>query len=148
MGRYASQDPKGFGAGDTNPYRYVGNEPTAIDHPTGEQAPYDLPVIFNGGAAIGFHFGGGHIYLFGIVGGTIGSDPDGSIGGGVAVTPCVPDPVRYQFVYIQPIYGYRVSPEFEVPITEPIPIPISQPVVSPVPAPARRRGFLSRIFRR
>jgi RHS repeat-associated protein len=28
IGRFVSQDPKGFAAGDTNLYRYVGNEPT------------------------------------------------------------------------------------------------------------------------
>jgi RHS repeat-associated protein len=29
IGRFVSQDPKGFNAGDTNLYRYVGNEPTS-----------------------------------------------------------------------------------------------------------------------
>ena len=28
IGRFMSQDPKGFAAGDTNLYRYVGNSPT------------------------------------------------------------------------------------------------------------------------
>jgi uncharacterized protein RhaS with RHS repeats len=35
IGRFTSQDPKGFAAGDTNLYRYVGNEPTADVDPSG-----------------------------------------------------------------------------------------------------------------
>ena len=35
-GRFMSQDPIGFASGDTNPYRYVGNEPTSSTDPTGE----------------------------------------------------------------------------------------------------------------
>ena len=31
-----SQDPKGFAAGDTNLYRYVGNSPTTLTDPTGK----------------------------------------------------------------------------------------------------------------
>jgi RHS repeat-associated protein len=37
IGRFTSQDPKGFAAGDTNLYRYVGNDPTLGIDPTGEQ---------------------------------------------------------------------------------------------------------------
>ena len=33
IGRFVSQDPKGFAAGDTNLYRYVGNEPTVAERP-------------------------------------------------------------------------------------------------------------------
>ena len=35
IGRFVSQDPKGFAAGDTNLYRYVGNHPTSSVDPTG-----------------------------------------------------------------------------------------------------------------
>ena len=34
-----SQDPKGFAAGDTNLYRYVGNDPTNSEDPAGTQPP-------------------------------------------------------------------------------------------------------------
>ena len=35
VGRFVSQDPKAFAAGDTNLYRYVGNMPTIGTDPTG-----------------------------------------------------------------------------------------------------------------
>ena len=35
IGRFVSQDPMGFAAGDTNLYRYVGNSPTSIADPSG-----------------------------------------------------------------------------------------------------------------
>jgi RHS repeat-associated protein len=35
VGRWASQDPIGFTAGDTNTYRYVGNSPTVLADPFG-----------------------------------------------------------------------------------------------------------------
>jgi RHS repeat-associated protein len=35
IGRWTSQDPLGFGAGDANLYRYVGNRPTRQTDPTG-----------------------------------------------------------------------------------------------------------------
>ena len=35
-GRFVSQDPMGFDAGDADLYRYVGNVPTAANDPTGE----------------------------------------------------------------------------------------------------------------
>ncbi len=35
-GRFVSQDPMGFDAGDTDPYRYVGNGPTSAIDPSGE----------------------------------------------------------------------------------------------------------------
>jgi RHS repeat-associated protein len=34
-GRWTSQDPLGFSAGDSNLYRYVGNQPTGFIDPTG-----------------------------------------------------------------------------------------------------------------
>jgi RHS repeat-associated protein len=45
IGRFTSQDPKSFAAGDTNLYRYVGNEPTCSADPTGE---IDWPVWLGG----------------------------------------------------------------------------------------------------
>ena len=35
VGRFMSQDPKGFAAGDTNLYRYAGNEVTTLTDPSG-----------------------------------------------------------------------------------------------------------------
>jgi RHS repeat-associated protein len=35
VGRFLSEDPLGFGAGDVNPYRYVGNDPLANTDPLG-----------------------------------------------------------------------------------------------------------------
>ncbi len=35
IGRFTSQDPTGFAAGDTNLYRYVGNTPTNVTDPSG-----------------------------------------------------------------------------------------------------------------
>ncbi len=37
IGRFISQDPKGFAAGDTDLYRYAGNAPTISRDPSGEQ---------------------------------------------------------------------------------------------------------------
>jgi RHS repeat-associated protein len=36
IGRFTSQDPKGFAAGDTNLHRYVGNEPVNLTDTSGE----------------------------------------------------------------------------------------------------------------
>jgi RHS repeat-associated protein len=43
VGRFISEDPIGFGAGDTNLYRYVNNSPTNFTDPSGEIA--FLPVL-------------------------------------------------------------------------------------------------------
>jgi RHS repeat-associated protein len=39
IGRFTSQDPKSFAAGDTNLYRYVGNDPSGANDPTGMEPP-------------------------------------------------------------------------------------------------------------
>jgi RHS repeat-associated protein len=44
-GRFLSQDPLGFGAGDVNLYRYVGNSPTNFTDPTGEFAWVPLILL-------------------------------------------------------------------------------------------------------
>ncbi|WP_162006893.1 RHS repeat protein, partial [Roseimaritima sediminicola] len=44
-GRWLSQDPIGFAAGDANLYRYVGNGPTTRIDPSGLQEPTDGPTI-------------------------------------------------------------------------------------------------------
>jgi RHS repeat-associated protein len=43
LGRFISEDPIGFSAGDTNLYRYVNNSPTNFTDPTGEIA--FLPIL-------------------------------------------------------------------------------------------------------
>jgi hypothetical protein len=39
VGRFTSEDPKGFAAGDENLYRYVGNNPTNLTDPSGMDPP-------------------------------------------------------------------------------------------------------------
>ncbi len=49
IGRFVSQDPMGFAAGDTNLYRYVGNEPTVDPDPSGLQSQWPLftyPIVY------------------------------------------------------------------------------------------------------
>src|SRR5205814_1542937 len=45
LGRFVSEDPIEFEAGDTNLYAYVGNRPTASTDPLGLLAIEDLPTI-------------------------------------------------------------------------------------------------------
>jgi RHS repeat-associated protein len=54
-GRWISQDPIGFAAGDTNLYRYVFNQPTRYTDPSGEI----VPLIVIGGLA------GANIFIWG-----------------------------------------------------------------------------------
>jgi RHS repeat-associated protein len=44
VGRFISEDTVGFGGGDTNLYRYVGNSPTNYTDPSGEQVPVAVPL--------------------------------------------------------------------------------------------------------
>jgi RHS repeat-associated protein len=53
VGRFISVDPAGFGAGDTNLYRYVGNNSTNATDPSGMIAPLVWAAIALGGATIG-----------------------------------------------------------------------------------------------
>jgi hypothetical protein len=43
LGRFMSEDPKGFDAGDYNLFRYCGNDPEDRTDPTGLQAPNEAP---------------------------------------------------------------------------------------------------------
>jgi RHS repeat-associated protein len=52
IGRFTSQDPKGFAAGDTDLYRYVGNTPTVGTDPTGMGENW-YPGQFTVGAGFG-----------------------------------------------------------------------------------------------
>ena len=52
-GRFATQDPKGFAAGDANLYRYVRDEPTNATDPSGRDAlglPLDTSMVQMAGA--------------------------------------------------------------------------------------------------
>jgi RHS repeat-associated protein len=55
-GRFISQDPLGFSAGDFNTYRYVVNGPTDANDPTGEILPVLIPLLM--AMAIGGAIGG------------------------------------------------------------------------------------------
>lgn len=44
QGRFLSQDPLGFNAGDSNLYRYVGNSPANATDPTGETSALEYSV--------------------------------------------------------------------------------------------------------
>jgi RHS repeat-associated protein len=61
-GRFLSEDPLEFGAGDSNLYAYVGNDPANVTDPSGEIAPWlaacGMGAAFDVGAgAIGDYFG-------------------------------------------------------------------------------------------
>jgi RHS repeat-associated protein len=43
MGRWVSEDPIGFGGGDSNPYQYVGNQPLTLLDPSGLWAEWVWP---------------------------------------------------------------------------------------------------------
>ena len=49
-GRWTTQDPLGFAAGNANLYRYVGNTPTLLVDPSGNIVW--LPILLFGGAAL------------------------------------------------------------------------------------------------
>ena len=50
-GRFISQDPTGFAAGDVDLYRYVGNSPTTEVDPTGLQESGGSPSLYTPGQA-------------------------------------------------------------------------------------------------
>jgi RHS repeat-associated protein len=66
VGRWISEDPVGFAAGDANLYRYVGNSPTNFIDPSG---------LFTVGISIGFEFNFGPINFGFQIEGHFGYDP-------------------------------------------------------------------------
>jgi RHS repeat-associated protein len=68
VGRYISQDPIGYAAGDFNLYRYCGNDPVNAFDPTGEAIP--LAVL-------------GIAFLVHTIGGAITGAAGGMISGGI-----------------------------------------------------------------
>jgi RHS repeat-associated protein len=111
VGRFISVDPLGFGAGDTNLYRYVGNNSTNYTDPSGQILPF-LAAFWVGGLAVagaGAIFGGvtgfakslansydnGEQLSLGVIGNAIGEGVKGAavgavygfaIGGAIAAT--------------------------------------------------------------
>jgi RHS repeat-associated protein len=80
-GRWMSEDPIGFGAGDTNLQRYVGNSPTILRDPSGTFAdkdppPPDLPPTGSGGTP-GIIWGAGMVKapLLGAISNALGTIP-------------------------------------------------------------------------
>jgi RHS repeat-associated protein len=73
-GRWINVDPLGFGAGDSNLYRYVTNAPTNATDPTGLQQ-YSQSSGPGGGVTPGYGGGGG---VPGQGGGLMGAKPPGS----------------------------------------------------------------------
>jgi RHS repeat-associated protein len=53
VGRFISVDPMGFGAGDTNLYRYVGNNSTNATDPSGEWINFAIGAVIGGGLDLG-----------------------------------------------------------------------------------------------
>jgi RHS repeat-associated protein len=78
MGRFISEDPLGFGAGDTNLYRYVGNSSTMATDPTGEFANVAA------GAGFGALFGGLGALANDIESGQFGWNTFGNVAKGAA----------------------------------------------------------------
>jgi RHS repeat-associated protein len=64
LGRFISEDPVGFSAGDTNLYRYVGNNATNFTDPTGTTISGWADDLLNG--ADQFAAGFGNVVSFGI----------------------------------------------------------------------------------
>jgi RHS repeat-associated protein len=52
IGRFESEDPIGFSAGDTNLYRYVFNRPSEATDPSGEVWPFVIVAIIAGGVVL------------------------------------------------------------------------------------------------
>ncbi len=77
IGRFSSEDPLGFAAGDPNWYRYVGNSPTNLIDPTGL---WGLGWIATADIEGGFIFSGGLTGFFGM--GIFGGGPNGGWGPG------------------------------------------------------------------
>ena len=53
VGRFISEDPIGFSAGDTNLYRYVNNSPTNFTDPSGEWANFAIGAAIGAGLDLG-----------------------------------------------------------------------------------------------
>jgi RHS repeat-associated protein len=83
LGRFISQDPIGFTAGDTNLYRYVNNSPTNATDPMGEVANVAA------GAGFGAVFGGLYALAHDLETGNFGWGTFGNVARGAAVGAAV-----------------------------------------------------------
>ncbi len=63
IGRFTTQDPTGFAAGDTNLYGYCGNAPTALVDPSGMAAAPPYGTGFSPPASV-LATGGGNVFEF------------------------------------------------------------------------------------
>jgi RHS repeat-associated protein len=83
LGRFMSEDPKLFDAGDYNLFRYCHNDPIDFTDPMGLYVGFDDLILAGGGAIIGLggqgledlmsgHFGGWQAYTGAGVGGAVG----------------------------------------------------------------------------
>jgi RHS repeat-associated protein len=79
LGRFISEDPVGFSAGDTNLYRYVGNNATNFTDPSGEFANAIA------GAGFGALFGGLYALANDLETGNFGWNTFGNVAKGAAV---------------------------------------------------------------
>jgi RHS repeat-associated protein len=80
IGRFVSQDPKGFAAGDTNVYRYVGNDPPNKNDPSGKGGQGAI-VAGATGVATGALVGGTIGWLVGPGGAALGAAGGAIVGG-------------------------------------------------------------------
>jgi RHS repeat-associated protein len=120
IGRFASQDPEGFAAGDTNLYRYVGNDPTAASDTSGEQESS------GGGAQFPFTTLGPEPYPIGFPApGPIGYPP-GGVGG--QNPPTFPP-------WVDPISPAPVPPISIRPVDGPYPVGGIGGLFGPTPGP-------------
>jgi RHS repeat-associated protein len=83
-GRFISVDPMGFGAGDTNLYRYVGNSSTNATDPSGMWLNFAVGAAIGGGLDLGVQLWQNGGDLSNINWGSVGvSTLTGAIGGGI-----------------------------------------------------------------
>ena len=124
VGRFISEDPIGFAAGDTNIYRYVGNSPTNFTDPSGNNP---LLVIW-GGLTAGQWLGIGAVGVGGL--GTAkqlydASNPKPSP---FVETPLKPTPIPTP-----------TTPPLIRPLPRPTPVPVPVPVPDPNCPPKKKK---------
>ena len=84
VGRFISVDPMGFGAGDTNLYRYVGNNSTNATDPTGMWVNFAVGAAIGGGLDLGIQLSQNGGDLSKVNWASVGvSTVTGAIGGGI-----------------------------------------------------------------
>jgi RHS repeat-associated protein len=102
-GRFISVDPMGFGAGDTNLYRYVGNSSTLYTDPTGEFGQ----IV--GGALFGGLFGGLYALANDIQKNEVSWDTIGNVGRGAAIGSLGGIAISSGFAAVGQIFGAGIA---------------------------------------